>query len=233
MELIKDFSSNLKPLPIDMELRFGTHTERLRGILVGLRQPEYLVVEIPRKYDWLEVQDWFNDVATVIIRGVLENGQVIAAATGFLSAVARPQRMVFLAYPQRIETRGLRKAPRVDVELDAVIRPKDTFHSPLATELGTLQLAGTITDVSRGGMGFEIETPKEIDAYELNGTVIEIQVLDEGRNLLKTEAEVRGVKINGSTTQMGLLVNRQDVKYLESLDSLILHSKLIKQAIHG
>ncbi len=227
------FSASLRPVPVEMELRFGTHSERVRGLLVGQRKPEYLVVEISKKHDWTEVQDWFKDAATVVIRGVLDQGEIVAGAAGFLNAVARPQRMVYLSYPKRFEARVLRQTPRVEVELDAIIRGAPNLPSPFSAESGLMEMKGTIKDVSRGGMGFETKARPGLNAEDFNGNVVEIEVLDEGKPLLKTLAEIRGSKLSGENILMGLLVDRQDKQYIASLDNLILHSKLIKQAIKG
>jgi len=227
------FSPSLRPVPVEMELRFGTHNERVKGLLVGQRQPEYLVIEISKKYNWAEVQDWFAECATVVIRGVLDQGQIVAAATGYLSATSRPQRLIFLQYPKRFEARGLRQAPRIEVELDAVIRSAPNIPSPFPPGSGITDVKGVVKDISRGGLGFSAKADPTISAEKLNGGIVEVEVLDGDKSLLKTVAEIRGSKQAGVTMVMGLLVDKKDQTYLDSLDDLILHSKLIKQAIHG
>lgn len=227
------FSLASRPIAVEMELRFGTHSERVKGLLVGQRRPEYLIVEISKKHNWTEVQDWFNDAATVIIRGVLDQGEVVAGAAGFLNAITRPQRMVYLTYPQRFETRTLRLTPRIEVELDAVIRAAPKLPSPFGEGSSLTELKGTIVDISRSGMGFETEAREELNIEKLNGTVIEVEVFDEGQSLLKVLAEIRGAKAHENLILMGLLVDREEKQFVSSLDTLVLHSKLIKQAIKG
>lgn len=227
------FTPSLRPVPVEMELRFGTHNERVKGLLVGQRQPEYLMVEIPKKYNWSEVENWFSSCATVVIRGVLSQGQIIAAATGFLCTTTRPQRLVFLEYPKRFEARGLRQTPRVEVEIDAVIRVAPNIPSPFPKDANIEEMKGSVVDVSRGGLGFTAKVDSTISAEKLNGGAIEVEVFDGEKSLLKTIAEIRGSKQNGISITMGLLVDKKDSKYQEALDDLILHSKLIKQAIHG
>lgn len=227
------FSESLRPVPVEMELRFGTHKERVRGILVGQRKQEYLIVEVSKKHNWAEIQEWFSSAATVVIRGVLDQGKVVAGATGFITAIARPQRMVFLNYPQRFESRILRHTPRVEVELDAIVRPAPNLPSPFTVESGLTEIKGNVIDISRGGMGFKSVAQLEISADELNGSVVEIEIFDGEKQLLKTLAEIRGSKLSEEYTVMGLLVDRHDEQYTASLDNLILHSKLIKEAIKG
>ncbi|RTE85600.1 MULTISPECIES: PilZ domain-containing protein [Gammaproteobacteria] len=227
------FTPSIRPVPVEMELRFGTHNERVKGLLVGQRQPEYLAVEISKKYNWNEVNDWFGSCATVVIRGVLNQGQIVAAATGFLSSITRPQRIVFLQYPKRFEARGLRQAPRIEVELDATIRPAPSVPSPFPQGSGIEEVQGTIKDISRGGMGFSAKADPTISADKLNGGVVEVEIKDGEKSLLKTVAEIRGSKQSGVSMVMGLLIDKKDQAYLDALDDLVLHSKLIKQAIHG
>lgn len=227
------FSASLRPVAIEMELRFGTHSERVRGLLVGQRTPEYLIVEISKKHNWSEVQEWFLEASTVIIRGVLAQGQIIAAVASFLSVVSRPQRMVFLSYPERFETRILRQTPRLEVNLDAVIRGAPGLPSPFSEESGLIELKGAIKDISRGGISFETKVIPKLENEDLNGLVVEIEIFDEGRSLLKIQAEIRGSKQSGDDIIFGLLVDRDDKQFTASLNNLVLHSKLIKEAIKG
>ncbi|MCC5854518.1 MAG: PilZ domain-containing protein [Idiomarina sp.] len=228
------FSASLRPVPVEMELRFGTHNERVKGLLVGQRQSEYLIVEISKKYNWNEVHDWFATCATVVIRGVLDQGEIVAAATGFLSAIARPQRMVFLQYPKRFEARGLRQAPRLEVDLDCIVRGAPNVPSPFPADSSVTEIRGAVKDISRGGMGFSGKLNEPFDVEKLNGSVIELTVLDGDKVLLKTLAEVRGAKVSATQVlTMGMLVDKRDKAYADALDNLVLHSKLIKQALHG
>ncbi|MCO4322653.1 PilZ domain-containing protein [Aliidiomarina quisquiliarum] len=227
------FSTSLRPVAIELELRFGTHSERVRGLLVGQRKPEYLIVEISRKHNWTEVQEWFLEASTVVVRGVLAQGQIIAAVATFLSVVSRPQRMVFLTYPERFETRILRQTPRLEVDLDAVIRGAPNLASPFSEESGLTEIKGAIKDISRGGISFETKAIAELENEDLSGAVVEIEIFDEERSLLKIQGEIRGTKQGGDDLTLGLLVDRDDKQFSSSLNNLVLHSKLIKQAIKG
>ncbi len=227
------FSAALRPVAIEMELRFGTHSERVRGLLVGQRKPEYLIVEISKKHNWNEVQEWFTEASTVIVRGVLAQGQIIAAVANFLSVVSRPQRMVFLTYPERFETRILRQTPRLEVDLDAIIRGAPNLASPFSEESGLTELIGAIKDISRGGISFETKAIATLEHEEMNGMVVEVEILDDGKSLLKLQAEIRATKQSGDDIILGLLVDRDDKQFSASLNNLILHSKLIKEAIKG
>lgn len=228
-----DFSEAIQPVHVEMELRFGTHKERVRGMLVGQRKAEYLIVEVSKKYNWVELQDWFATAASVVIRGILDKGTIVAGVAGFLTAVNRPQRMVYLSYPDRFESRVLRHTPRVEVELDAVVRAVPHLPSPFPEDSDLTELKGSVIDLSRGGLGFETQLPENFVGDELNGSLLEIEIFDEEKSLLKTLAEVRGSKVNDNLLSMGLLVDRENANYLSSLDNLILHSKLIKNAIKG
>ncbi|WP_157957912.1 PilZ domain-containing protein [Aliidiomarina celeris] len=224
------FSPAIKPVVVELELRFGTRTERLRGVLVGQRPPEYLIVEVSKKHDWNKVKPWFDECSNVVVRGVLEQGKIVAAVSSYLSSAARPQRLVFLTYPRRFETRGLREAPRLETELDAIIRPSAKHESVFSGANGIGELRGTIRDISRGGMGFKAPANDPLPLDKMNGAVVDVEIIDNGRPVFKTQCELRGVKTQGNMLNTGLVVDKNDKRYLAALDDLILRSKLIQQA---
>lgn len=231
--LADDFSTALIPVSVELELRFGTHSERVRGILVGQKQSEFLIIEVSKKHNWVEVQTWFHEAASVVIRGVVNDGRIVAGLTEFIAFNTRPQRIVYLSYPKQLESRMLRQAPRIDVELDAILRAKPGEGNAFPEESGFIELKGIVNDVSRGGLSFSTQLSEELNIEDFNAIGVEIEVYDENETLLKAVAETRAARVAGEHVIIGLLVNSDRKQFVDSLDHLILHSKSIKKMIQG
>lgn len=222
-------SSVMKTLPVDIEIKFGTSNQRVRGNWVGQREGEYLIIEIPRKYNWSELQDWFNNSIGLVVRGVLDHGQVFAATGQVLGTTSRPYRTLYMSYPDTFEERSLRKVPRVQVELDAMLSFPDEVAKPVGLEPGFKVLAGQVTDLSKAGIAFETTITLPCPQSSLLNQLIELSIKDEGKELVNVLSEVRSCRLLGEKrTLIGLALDKRNRDYQNALSTLILHSKTIK-----
>ncbi|RUO24327.1 hypothetical protein CWE09_10650 [Aliidiomarina minuta] len=222
-------SSVMKTLPVDIEIKFGTSNQRVRGTWVGQREGEYLIIEFPRKYNWSELQDWFNNSIGLVMRGVLDHGQVYAATGRVLGTTSRPYRTLYMSYPDTFEERSLRKVPRVEVELDASLCFTDEVAKPIGLDPDFKALTGRVTDLSKTGIAFETTMTLPCPQSSLMNQLIELSIKDEGKELVNVLSEVRSCRLLGEKRALiGLALDKRNREYQNSLSTLILHSKTIK-----
>lgn len=139
---------------VDVEIK--TARKRFHSKIVGLKEPEYIIVELPdiRKYGYLK--DTITDQDDIIIRSVFEKttGQCIAFNTRPLHKLSFPDKLLFLSFPTDLISSELRKEVRESVDIKAFIT-----HSSSSNEMKEHKITGKITNLSPGGCHFEM--PKE------------------------------------------------------------------------
>lgn len=227
-------STLMHSVPVDIEIKFGAHAQRIRGIWVGQREGEYLVLEIPRKYNWLETQEWFSDSISVVIRGVHSQGQVFAAVTRFIGTSARPYRTVYLTVPDQFQERSLRRVPRVPVDIEAKLSFAKEVAAPEGVEDDFAGWLGRVTDLSRTGIGFETEFQLPCPASHLLNQLVELHVYDNGKEIANVLGEIKSCRQpDDKLTCFGVAIDSRNREYQAALQDLILASKTIKAVIHG
>lgn len=224
----------MRSIPIDIEIRMGTHNHRIRGLWVGQHEGKYLVIELPRKYNWIDVQDWFHNCTSVVLRGVLREGQVFAASTQFLGLVARPFRQLYLSAPEQFEERSLREVPRIDVDIEASLAFAEELPRPRGVPQSFKSVAGRVTDLSRTGIAFETETQLPFDTSLFLNQLIDLTLFSNTKALAKVIGEAKSCRTAGQgLVQFGLAIGAANRDYHNVLGELILSSKHIQAVIKG
>lgn len=227
-------SSMMHSVPVDIEIKFGAHGQRIRGIWVGQREGEYLVLEIPRKYNWLETQEWLTESISVVIRGVHSQGQVFAAVTRFIGTSARPYRMVYLTVPDQFEERSLRRVPRMQVDIEAKLSFAEEVATPPGIDDDFAGWQGRVIDLSRTGIAFETEFPLPCPASHLLNQLVELHMLDNGEEIVNVLGEIKSCRQpDDKLICFGVAIDSRNREYQGALKDLILASKTIKAVIHG
>lgn len=125
--------------------------ERFKALLVGMESPSYLIVrmQIPTKFR--------NqiDSGTDFIARYLYLGNVYGFKTKSLGSVRSPYKLTFLSYPENVESLNIRKSQRVSCFIPATFHMKDK------------DLKGLVTDISRDGTRFAINTSESGLAKEI------------------------------------------------------------------
>lgn len=227
-------STLMRSVPVDIEIKFGANAQRIRGVWVGQREGEYLVLEIPRKYNWLETQEWFADSISVVIRGVHPQGQVFAAQTRFIGTSPRPFRTVYVTVPDQFVERSLRRVPRVPVDIEARLAFAKEVGVPEGVDDEFTGWLGRATDLSRTGIAFESEFPLPCPASKLMNQLVELHMYDNGKEIANVLGEIKSCRQpDDKLTCFGVAIDSRNREYQAALQDLILASKTIKAVIHG
>ena len=227
-------SSAMRSVPVEIEIRMGLHNHRVRGVWVGQREGEYLIIELSRKYNWLDMQEWFHNCSNVVLRGVLREGQVFAASTRFLGLSARPFRQLYLSAPDKFEERSLRQVPRIDVDIEASLAFAEELPRPVEVPDSFNAVAGRVTDLSRTGIAFETELQLPFNQNVFLNKLVDLSLYNNGRLVSKVIGEAKSCRKAGEELlQFGLAVDMRNRDYHATLGELILSSKHIQAVING
>ncbi|UAA38322.1 flagellar brake protein [Paraneptunicella aestuarii] len=136
---------------VDIEIK--TVKKRFHSKLIGLKESEYLIVELPdiRKYGYLK--DEITDQASIVVRAIFEktSGECIAFNSRALAKTTLPDKLLFISFPTDLISTELRKEVRETVDIKAFISHGDTIY-----ESNDRKVEGRITNISPGGCHFEI-----------------------------------------------------------------------------
>lgn len=224
----------MKSIAVDIEIRMGTHKHRIRGLWVGQREGDYLIIDLPRKYNWLELQEWFQNCTGVVLRGVLREGQVFAAATRFIGLSSRPFRQLYVSAPDKFEERSLRKVPRIQVDIEATLSFAKEVPAPEGVPESFTSVSGRVTDLSRTGIAFETEAELPFDRDLFMDRLIDLSLYDNGAEIAKVIGEAKSCRlVSEGLVQFGLAIDSRNRDYQESLGQLILSSKHVQAVLRG
>lgn len=227
-------SSAMRSIPIDIEIRMGTHNHRIRGLWVGQREGEYLIIDLPRKYNWIDLQEWFHHCTSIVLRGVLREGQVFAASTRFLGLASRPFRQLYVSAPDKFEERSLRKVPRINVDIEASLTFAEELPRPEGVPSSFKSIAGRVTDLSRTGIAFETESELPFDKELFVNRLIDLTLYNNGTPVSRVIGEAKSCRMAGEhLLQFGLAIDSRNRDYQLALGELILSSKHIQAVIKG
>ena len=227
-------SSAMRSVPVEIEIRMGLHNHRIRGLWVGQREGEYLIIELPRKYNWLDMQEWFHSCTNVVLRGVLREGQVFAAVTRFVGLSARPVRQLYVSTPDKFEERSLRNVPRIDVDIEATLAFAEELPRPQEVPETFKAVAGRVTDLSRTGIAFETELQLPFNKNLFLDKLVDLSLYSNGQLVSKVIGEAKSCRRAGEDLlQFGLAIDIRNRDYQATLGELILSSKHIQAVING
>lgn len=127
-------------LGTDLLVHIGGVETKLRSALIGIKPDEYLLIESPRVSGIEETLYEGNKVTVIFMCG----GTVYGFESTILNTVSNPSRLMFISFPENIQTHELREVQRVNCYIPAVIS--------MDTDERTYQ--GIILDISRQGCSF-------------------------------------------------------------------------------
>lgn len=127
----------------------NTHRDRFSTRLVGMLDPQYLILELPSIVKRGELIDRLILNNAVTIRMICERttGECVGFQTKVDAIVKHPYPLFFASFPSEIFTYELRREERIDTLLPARLYDIDDANA----------LEGTITDISKGGCRLVID----------------------------------------------------------------------------
>ena len=113
-QIVNEFINHLTPGKV-IDLQLGNSTiVRIKPSVIGMDLGNFLLVKFPSKLNAAEYKDVLIPGTGVIVRYILEgeHGECVAFSTTIQDVSMKPNRLIFLNYPTRIENRQLRTFQR-------------------------------------------------------------------------------------------------------------------------
>ena len=174
--------------------------ERFKTDFVGMECRRYLIVRLPRIPG---MREQFYEDKPVRVRYIHE-GNVYGFESRVVSLLVAPFRLLFLAYPENIETLNLRQCPRVDCYL------------PAGVVLSGKRYKGLVLNLSCGGCQVVVETrdqdsPPKIAVDE--DITLEFKMFASDKNM-NLAGKVKNINVNDTRIYLGVKYNElsEDIK---------------------
>ncbi|MBC8550208.1 MAG: flagellar brake protein [Candidatus Brocadiales bacterium] len=167
---------------------------RLSSELVGIDDGKYLIVKMPPLHT-------MENVSNLLIKGneitakYMYKGTMFGFQSPIIDLIHKPFKLVFIKYPEKIDSYDVRGYKRVECFLPANIKIAEHI------------IEGCITDISRAGCLFAIETPEHEGSVNVLELSKEIRI---GFNLpgiaeeLSVDAMQKSVKKDTDGTSIGI-----------------------------
>ena len=217
LALVQTFR-HLKPGAI-VDLQFNSETPfRLKTKLIGFDEGKYLIVSAPattvRDYG-----DIIREGAGCIVRTLVEGeaGQCIAFRSNIELIPLRPKGLLFISFPQQIESISLRKESRVSTQLPVTFVHRDE-NNPDALFDAKTEVSGYIKDISSGGCRISAEWPQHHSTIQLVPVYIKVTLANGESLILKAEIKNQQ-REDHVTVSLGMMFIQDDTlnKLLDQL----------------
>jgi hypothetical protein len=132
---------------ITLKIQIEGTKSRLTSELIGVEKGEYLVIKMPPVQFMDNLSNVLYKGNSIIVR-YIHKGIVYGFKSHISHFITNPAKLIFIEYPNRIESHELRAHKRLDCYLPANVKITDSTRD------------GTITDISREGYHIVIEKAK-------------------------------------------------------------------------
>lgn len=181
---------------------------RLKGYLLGQRHKQYLIIGLPNASS---LKGMLLPESLVTIRYIAE-GVAYGFKSEILNSVSRPESVVFVAHPEKIETLQIRKSQRI------------SCNFPAETTIGDKNTDCMIVDLSSGGCRLIFhEERHDLLKKNLKGDeelLVKFYALEE-KNSYQISGKVTSIAANGKKFTLGLKFTEKDNSSEQIIQSYI------------
>jgi c-di-GMP-binding flagellar brake protein YcgR len=173
---------------------------RLSSELIGIEDGKYLIVKMPSLHTMENISTFLIEGNEIDVKYVYK-GAIFGFQSQIIDFIHKPFKLVFIKYPEKIESYDFRGNKRVECFLPAYIKIAEHI------------IEGCITDISRAGCLFTIETPEHessINLLELNNDICVGFHLPGIEEVLSVDAKQRSIKRDTDGTSIGIEFIKMD-----------------------
>ncbi|AQQ01443.1 flagellar brake protein [Pseudoalteromonas aliena] len=186
---------------------------RFKLPLIGYDIGKYLVLKYPSQAGKHSYTDVLKEGNGAIVRYVVEDerGECIAFSTTILAISFRPERLIFLDYPKKIESRQLRETSRLKTHIPAKISLHEEYE-PNSKGL----LHGLIIDISPTGCRFTIHVSSGFLALKRRQVFMHIISPIDSKPVV-ISSYIRNNQMKDSNLHVGIEFDAQEHAKLQEL----------------
>ena len=179
---------------ITFRLQIEGASRRLSSELIGIDEGRYLIVKMPPLHTLKNISNLLIEGKEIIVK-YMYKGKMFGFQSRIIDLVHKPFKLVFIKYPDKIDSYDVRGYKRIECFLPANIKIAEHI------------IEGCITDISRAGCLFAIETPEHEGSVNVLELSKEIRI---GFNLpgiaeeLSVDAMQKSVKKDTDGTSIGI-----------------------------
>jgi c-di-GMP-binding flagellar brake protein YcgR len=185
-----------------LEIQIGGKESRLTSELIGIEEDKYLIIKMPTVQSMAGLSSALHKGNRIIIR-YMHMGTIFGFKSHIIHFITSPTKLIFIQYPERIETHELRANKRLNCYLPANVKIMDNT------------IEGTVTDISKGGCYLVIEKAKVASSlilqvgdeigisFQLPGVENKLTVAGKQKNIKKDEDSVGiGIQFDNMNIEM-------------------------------
>lgn len=199
---------------------FGKAGNRVKCELIGLKTGRYLIIGVDDTNASLSLHNTIFKGNQITAR-YIHKGVVYGFQSSISYITFNPEKLIFIAYPNKVEEKSVRKLQRVDCNFPA----KTMFSSEVYD--------GIIIDISKEGCKFSLVFDDEAGRNKLNdflskfmgmSVLIKLNLqLPGDPHVLSIDCKIKSIKQSEQHFYLGLEFNK-----MSDEDSIILHDYLTK-----
>jgi len=208
MTLENVFPANGTPL----FLEFGTNGNHHKSSFVGFEPNRYVIIRNPPSCRETNLAKKYYIGSKLIIKYQF-NGNVVGFTSKIVDSLHYPSHLLFVSYPETIETYNLRSYPRYDC----------LFKATINTKFGSF--TGLIKNISIGGCFFvcDMDNDNTIDPMQLKESNVTITIDLQSMGKVTCQAHVANLHIDVKNISCGIQFDELDQPYKETLTNYIEH----------
>lgn len=197
---------------IDIQFNNPVHM-RFKLPLIGYDVGKYLILKYPLQAGKNDFIDVLTEGNGAIVRYIIEDerGECVAFSTTILAISFRPERLIYLAYPKKIESRQLREKNRLKTHIPAKISLTRDFDTE-TTQL----LNGFIIDISPSGCRFVINVSSGFLALKRRQVFVHILSPLDGNPVIIT-SYIRNNQMKDNKLNVGIEFSQEEQRKLQEL----------------
>ena len=197
--LLIDIGTQLKVEVAGFEGRFKCN-------LVGLKPNKHIIIDAPPQNVSRQLQEGTN----AIIR-YLYFGNIFGFKSKTLKYLSAPYDLLFLTYPDKVESHNLRKNARIQC------------YIPATTYIQDVEVRGVIVDISVSGCQYVVNMSKFdlSDLVKINSTINLAYPFFGATGLLTVQATILHINCNEGNLFLGMKFEDLDPEIYQSLENYI------------
>ncbi|SJN36815.1 flagellar brake domain-containing protein [Pseudoalteromonas sp. JB197] len=186
-----------------------------RFALIGYDTGKYLILKYPAQAGRNDYSDILVEGNGAIVRYIIEDerGECVAFSTSILAISFRPERLIYLAYPKKIESRQLRETSRLPTHIPA----KVSLHKGELDADNKSLLQGLIIDISPSGCRFAIHVSSGFVALRKRQVFVHILSPLDNKPVI-ISSYIRNNQMRGERLSVGI---EFDISEQEKLTKLL------------
>jgi len=196
---------------ITFRLQIEERRRRISCELIGIDEGKYLIVKMPPLHTMENVSNLMAKGTEIAVK-YMYKGTMFGFKSQVIELIHNPFKLVFMKYPEEIESLDFRGNERVVCFLPANVKIAENI------------IEGGITDISRAGCLFVIEAPEQEDRINLLELNNEIKIgfyLPGIEGELCIDSKQRSVKKDDDGTSIGVEFVNMDSSVQEKLFGFI------------